>query len=64
MQIIALKYFPASDIMRLGVGQGASGLNVFGSALSIGNKQRIETVTDWPMISRKYKILVGKIEVL
>lgn len=33
-----------------------------GSTLSVGNQQRIETVTDWPLISKKYRLLVGKEE--
>ncbi len=53
--------------MRLSVAQVSpmgpgSPLQAFGSSLSIGNQQRIETVTDWPMIARKYRVLVGKEE--
>lgn len=62
-----ISHFPlVSDIMRLSVAQvspmGGPGspLQAFGSSLSIGNQQRIETVTDWPMIARKYRVLVGK----
>jgi hypothetical protein len=53
--------------MRLSVAQVSpmgpgSPLQAFGSSLSIGNQQRIETVTDWPMIAKKYRVLVGKEE--
>lgn len=37
---------------------GAAG----GSTLSVGTQQRIETVTDWPLIAKKYRLLVGKEE--
>jgi hypothetical protein len=33
-----------------------------GSTLSVGSQQRIETVTDWPLIAKKYRVLVGKAE--
>ncbi|ODM93658.1 Ankyrin-3 [Orchesella cincta] len=59
-----------SDIMRLSVAQvspmvpgtplhGGGGV---GSTLSVGTQQRIETVTDWPLIAKKYRLLVGKEE--
>lgn len=38
------------------------GTNAIGSTLSVGTQQRIETVTDWPLISKKYRLLVGKEE--
>jgi len=37
-------------------------LTALGSTLSVGQQQRIETVTDWPLIAKKYRILVGKEE--
>lgn len=33
-----------------------------GSTLSVSTQQRIETVTDWPLIAKKYRQLVGKEE--
>jgi len=53
--------------MRLSVAQVSpmapgSPLHPFGSSISIGSHQRIETVTDWPLISKKYRTLVGKDE--
>ncbi|GLH16068.1 Transient receptor potential-gamma protein [Gryllus bimaculatus] len=37
-------------------------LSPLGSQLSFNNVQRIETVTDWPAIAKKYRILMGEIE--
>lgn len=53
--------------MRLSVAQVSpmgpgSALQAFGSTLSVGSQQRIETVTDWPLIAKKYRVLVGKEE--
>lgn len=42
-----------------GTPHGTTGI---GSTLSVGSQQRIETVTDWPLISKKYRLLVGKEE--
>lgn len=46
-----------AQVSPMGPGSPLAG---FGSSLSMGNQQRIETVTDWPMIAKKYRILVGK----
>ncbi|CAG7732427.1 unnamed protein product [Allacma fusca] len=56
-----------SDIMRLSVAQVSpmtpgSPLNALGSNASMAAKSRIETVVDWAVIAKKYRVLVGKEE--
>jgi len=45
-------------------GGAESPLHPFGSSISIGSHERIERVTDWQLISKKYRTLVGKEEQL
>ena len=53
--------------MRLSVAQVSpmtpgSPLHPLGSTMSMHHQQRIETVADWTLISKKYRVLVGREE--
>lgn len=57
-----------SDIMRLSVANVSpmtpgSPLHPLGSTISMHqHQQRIETVADWALVAKKYRVLVGKEE--